>query len=726
MKQLNLKVKKRAFALLMILLVIFAALSVRTGWIQFVDGEELQMKAIEQQTKDKTINSKRGVIYDRNGKILAQSASVEMVSVTPNEIADAGNAEEVATNLSQILGMEKDEVYSIITKNTGYEIVKRRVEKEPADAIRQLEMKGVYLSEDTKRYYPYGDLASHVIGFVGTDNQGLNGIEMVFDKYLKGLPGRVVSAKNARGTDMPFKYEKYINPENGANLVLTLDEVVQHFVENHLEQAVADYKVENGGACIIMNAKTGEVLAMATEPNFDLNDPFTLVDPAAQAEVDALEGEEKSAKYNELINQMWRNKCVVDTYEPGSTFKAITTAMALEEGVVSLNDTFNCTGAMKVGPELIHCWKAGGHGGETFVQGVENSCNPVFMTVGARIGTENFFKYYKAFGFAEKTGFELPGEAVCAFHSMDNFHEVELATCSFGQSFQVTPLQMVAAYSAICNDGVMVRPRIAKELVDDEGNVIETFETEQIRKVISPETAQTVRQILESVVTNGTSKNAYIKGFRVAGKTGTSEKQPRNNGKYIASFVGFAPANDPEIIGLLMLDEPMGGTYMGGQIAAPTFQKIFDDVLRYLNIEPQYTEDELASMDLSVPNVEGMSKADAEQAFADSGLKYQFVGDGDTVLEQIPKGGTTLPEASTVMLYTKEVDGDEVMVPDVLNCAVSEANRRITNAGLNMKIAGSAEVADGEAVVASQDPPAETMVQRGSVVTVEFSYTDVH
>lgn len=726
MKQLNLKVKKRAFALLMILLVIFAGLSVRTGWIQFVDGEELQMKAIEQQTKDKTINSKRGVIYDRNGKILAQSASVEMVSVTPNEIAEAGNAEEVATNLSQILGMEKDEVYSIITKNTGYEIVKRRVEKEPADAIRELNMKGVYLSEDTKRYYPYGDLASHVIGFVGTDNQGLNGVEMIFDKYLKGLPGRVVSAKNARGTDMPFKYEKYINPENGANLVLTLDEVVQHFVEKHLEQAVADYKVENGAACIIMNAKTGEVLAMATEPNFDLNDPFTLVDPAAQAEVDALEGEEKSAKYNELINQMWRNKCVVDTYEPGSTFKAITTAMALEEGVVSLNDTFNCTGALKVGPELIHCWKAGGHGGETFVQGVENSCNPVFMTVGARIGTENFFKYYKAFGFTEKTGFELPGEAVCAFHKMENFNEVELATCSFGQSFQVTPLQMVTAYSAICNDGVMVRPRIAKELVDDEGNVIETFETEQIRKVISPETAQTTRQILESVVTNGTSKNAYIKGFRVAGKTGTSEKVPRNNGKYIASFIGFAPANDPEIIGLLMLDEPMGGTYMGGQIAAPTFQKIFDDVLRYLNIEPQYTEDELASMDLSVPNVEGLSKADAEQAFADSGLKYQFVGDGDTVLEQIPKGGTTLPEASTVMLYTKEVDSDQVMVPNVLDCAVSEANRRITNAGLNMKIAGSAEVKDGEAVVASQDPPAETMVQRGSVVTVEFSYTDVH
>ncbi len=726
MKQLNLKVKKRAFALLMILLVIFAGLSVRTGWIQFVDGEELQMKAIEQQTKDKTINSKRGVIYDRNGKILAQSASVEMVSVTPNEIAEAGNAEEVATNLSQILGMEKDEVYSIITKNTGYEIVKRRVEKEPADAIRELNIKGVYLSEDTKRYYPYGDLASHVIGFVGTDNQGLNGVEMIFDKYLKGLPGRVVSAKNARGTDMPFKYEKYINPENGANLVLTLDEVVQHFVEKHLEQAVADYKVENGAACIIMNAKTGEVLAMATEPNFDLNDPFTLVDPAAQAEVDALEGEEKSAKYNELINQMWRNKCVVDTYEPGSTFKAITTAMALEEGVVSLNDTFNCTGALKVGPELIHCWKAGGHGGETFVQGVENSCNPVFMTVGARIGTENFFKYYKAFGFTEKTGFELPGEAVCAFHKMENFNEVELATCSFGQSFQVTPLQMVTAYSAICNDGVMVRPRIAKELVDDEGNVIETFETEQIRKVISPETAQTTRQILESVVTNGTSKNAYIKGFRVAGKTGTSEKVPRNNGKYIASFIGFAPANDPEIIGLLMLDEPMGGTYMGGQIAAPTFQKIFDDVLRYLNIEPQYTEDELASMDLSVPNVEGLSKADAEQAFADSGLKYQFVGDGDTVLEQIPKGGTTLPEASTVMLYTKEVDSDQVMVPNVLDCAVSEANRRITNAGLNMKIAGSAEVKDGEAVVASQDPPAETMVQRGSVVTVEFSYTDVH
>ena len=733
MKQLNLKVKKRSFALLMILLIVFAGLSVRTGWIQFVNGEELQMKAIEQQTKDKTINSKRGVIYDRNGKILAQSASVEMVSVTPKEIADenkkkSGYIEQVAASLSEILELDKEKVYATITKNSGYEIIKRRVEKEPADAIRALNLKGVYLSEDTKRYYPYGDLASHVVGFVGTDNQGLNGIEMVFDKYLKGLPGRVISAKNARGTDMPFKYEKYINPENGANLVLTLDEVVQHFVEKHLEQAVADYKVENGAACLIMNAKTGEVLAMATEPNFDLNDPFTLIDPAAQAAVDALGGEERTAKYNEEINKMWRNKCVVDTYEPGSTFKAITTAMALEEGVVSLNDTFSCTGALKVGPEVIKCWKAGGHGAETFVQGVENSCNPVFMNVGARVGNENYYKYYKAFGFTEKTGFELPGEAVCAFHKMDRFHEVELATCSFGQSFQVTPLQMVAAYSAICNDGTMVRPRIAKELVDNDGNIIQTFETEYIRKVISAETAETTRQILESVVANGTSKNAYIKGFRVAGKTGTSEKQPRNNGKYIASFVGFAPANDPEIIGLLMLDEPMGESHMGGQIAAPTFQKIFDDVLRYLNIEPQYTEDELKSMDLTVPNVEGLSREDAQKAFADSGLKYQFVGDDDTVLSQIPKGGSSLPESSTVMLYTKEMDGDAngVAVPNVIGCSVSEANRRITNAKLNMKISGSADVQDGEAVVASQDPSAESVAQRGSVVTVEFKFTDVH
>ncbi len=738
MKALNLQNKKRAFATLVIFVVLLIALLVRCAWIQFVNGEELQIKAIEQQTKDKTINSKRGIIYDRNGKILAQSASVELVSVSPREIYEAGNADFIADSLAQILELDRTAVYEKITKNSSYEIIKRRVEKAPAEAIRSLmsvedengkttnKLKGVYLSEDTKRYYPYGSLAAHVIGFVGTDNQGLAGVELSFDNYLKGIPGRVVTAKNAIGTDMPFKYEKYINPENGANLVLTIDETIQHFVEKHLEKAVADYNVQNGAACIVMNSKTGEILAMATYPSYDLNDPFTLNSAEAQALVDSLTGEDKSKAYNEEIQKMWRNKAVVDTYEPGSTFKGITTAMALEENVVSLTDTFNCTGHLQVGPHSISCWKHGGHGTVTFVQGVEGSCNPVFMTVGARVGNTNFYKYYKAFGFAEKTGFDLPGEAVCAFHSMENFNQVELETSSFGQSFQITPLQLVTAYSAITNDGTMVRPRIAKELVDDSGNVIQNFETEYIRKVISAETAATTRQILESVVTNGTSKNAYIPGFRIAGKTGTSEKLPRGNGKYIASFMGFAPANDPEVIGLLILDEPMGDSHMGGQIAAPTFKLIFDDVLRYLGVEPQYTAEELETMDLPVPNVEGLPVADVYAAFENSGLKYQIVGDGETVVSQIPKGGTALPSSSTVVLYTRETDESDVVVPDVIGCSVSETNKRITNSNLNIRISGNAEVQDGEAVASSQSPPSGTLVPKGTVVTVEFKYINVH
>ena len=738
MKDIGLQNKKRVLAVLIIFSFLLIGLLVRCAWLQFVRGDELQILAIEQQTKDKTINSKRGIIYDRNGKILAQSASVEMVTVSPSEIKEAGNADYVADTLANILELDRESVYKKVTKESSYEIIKRRVEAVQSEAIRRLmnftdenektvnKLKGVHLSEDTKRYYPYGKLAAQVIGFVGTDNQGLAGVELSFDKYLKGLPGRVVTAKNAIGTDMPYQYEKYINPENGANLVLTIDETIQHFVEKHLEQAVADYKVENGAACIIMNSKTGEILAMATHPSYDLNDPFTLNDPEIQAVVDSLSGEEKTAKYNEEIQKMWRNKAVVDTYEPGSTFKGITTAMALEENVVSVTDTFHCTGAMQVGPHTIRCWKAGGHSGETFVQGVENSCNPVFMTVGARVGTANFMKYYKTFGFMEKTGFDLPGEAVCAFHTKENFNEVELATSSFGQSFQVTPLQLVTAYSAITNDGTMVRPRIAKELVDNDGNVLQKFETQYIRKVISAETASTTRQILESVVTNGTSKNAYIPGFRIAGKTGTSEKLPRGNGKYIASFLGFAPANDPEIIGLLILDEPMGDTYMGGQIAAPTFKLIFDDVLRYLGMEPQYTQEELDTMDLPVPNVEGLPVADVAKAFQNSGLKYQIVGDGETVVSQIPKGGTALPSSSTVVIYTRESDDSDVVVPDVVGCGVSETNRRITNSGLNIRIGANADVQEGEAVASSQSPAPGTLVPKGTVVTVEFKYINVH
>lgn len=725
MGEIKTNIRKRTAVTAKIVAFAMLVLILRLANWQFVRGSEMQTSAIEQQTMDSVVTSKRGIIYDRNGKVLAQSVSVQTVTASPAEVKKSKKAAKTAKKLAELLNMDADEIEKKITKNSMYEIVARKIDNSTAEKIRKAGLKGIYLIEDSKRTYPYGSLASHVVGFVGTDNQGLAGTEMVYDKYLKGMPGRMISAKSASGTEMPYKYEKYINPENGSNLVLTIDEVIQHFVEEELKQAVADYDVENGAACIIMNAKTGEILAMATQPDFDLNQPFELTEDM-QKQLEGLSGDERKTEYNKLLNKLWRNKAVVDGYEPGSTFKPFTGAMALEENLVGQNDHFLCTGAVHVGGHTIHCWKTAGHGSLTFREGFENSCNPVFMALGARVGAKNFYKYFKKFGFTETTGFDLPGEASGTFHSMDRFNDAEIATSSFGQSFIVTPLQLITAYTAITNGGTMVRPHVAKELVDDDGNVIKSFDTQVIRQAISKETADTIRDILEGVVSNGTAKNAYIKGFRLGGKTGTSEKTPRGSGKYIASFVGFAPANDPEIIGLVMLDEPMGGSYMGGQIAAPTFKKIFDEVLRYMGVEPQYTEEEAQTLDKTVPNVVGLEKSAIPKAFAESGLKYNIIGSGKAVVSQVPKGGATLPEGSTVALYTEEDSQTEVTVPNVCSYTATNANILLTNAGLNMKVSGATDTGQGAAVVGSQSPEAGSRVKRGSVVTVEFKFANVH
>lgn len=725
MGEIKTNIRKRTAVTAKIVAFAMLVLILRLANWQFVRGSEMQTSAIEQQTMDSVVTSKRGIIYDRNGKVLAQSVSVQTVTASPAEVKKSKKAAKTAKKLAELLNMDADEIEKKITKNSMYEIVARKIDNSTAEKIRKAGLKGIYLIEDSKRTYPYGSLASHVVGFVGTDNQGLAGTEMVYDKYLKGMPGRMISAKSASGTEMPYKYEKYINPENGSNLVLTIDEVIQHFVEEELKQAVADYDVENGAACIIMNAKTGEILAMATQPDFDLNQPFELTEDM-QKQLEGLSGDERKTEYNKLLNKLWRNKAVVDGYEPGSTFKPFTGAMALEENLVGQNEHFLCTGAVHVGGHTIHCWKTAGHGSLTFREGFENSCNPVFMALGARVGAKNFYKYFKKFGFTETTGFDLPGEASGTFHSMDRFNDAEIATSSFGQSFIVTPLQLITAYTAITNGGTMVRPHVAKELVDDDGNVIKSFDTQVIRQAISKETADTIRDILEGVVSNGTAKNAYIKGFRLGGKTGTSEKTPRGSGKYIASFVGFAPANDPEIIGLVMLDEPMGGSYMGGQIAAPTFKKIFDEVLRYMGVEPQYTEEEAQTLDKTVPNVVGLEKSAIPKAFAESGLKYNIIGSGKAVVSQVPKGGATLPEGSTVALYTEEDSQTEVTVPNVRSYTATDANILLTNAGLNMKVSGATDTGQGAAVVGSQSPEAGSRVKRGSVVTVEFKFANVH
>lgn len=725
----KMNIKKRMLGVLGVCLFLILLLILKTGYLQIVEGEKLQKEAILQQTRDRVVNSKRGSILDRNGKPLAVSASVETVSASPSEISGNKNiisVEEVAKGISESLSLDYNVVFATISKNSSYEIIKRKIEKDEADKIRAFindkKVKGIRLDADTKRFYPYGNFASHIIGFTGMDNQGLDGIEMVMDKYLKGSPGRVVSAKNAAGIEMPFKYEKMVDAEDGLNVVLTIDESIQRFVEKHLETAKIENKLANGAACIVMDVKTGEILAMATKPDYDLNAPFAINDPEVQKQIDALPQDQRAKRKDEEVHKAWRNKAVVDTYEPGSTFKIFTSAMALEENVVKLDDKFFCSGSKQVGNFNISCWKHGGHGSETFVEGVQNSCNPVFMEIGARVGSQKFFDYFKGFGFREKTGIGLPGEAIGPFHLLKNFNEVELATSSFGQSFQITPLQMISAVSAVANDGKLMRPKIVKQLTDKDQNIVKEYESEYERQVISAQTSKTLRDILESVVAEGTGSGAYIKGFRIAGKTGTSEKLPRGNGKYIASFAGFAPADNPRIACLVILDEPTAGVYFGGLIAAPVVRNIMEDTLNYLGVEPAYTPEERATLETTVPDLKGMDIGAAQKALKLNNLKNRVEGSGEKVVSQIPKAGVKVNQQSTITVYTE--DGKKAtttIVPNVLNRSVVDASNEISKANLNIKIIGAGAIPKaGGTISFRQTPLAGMPVEIGTVVTVEF------
>jgi stage V sporulation protein D (sporulation-specific penicillin-binding protein) len=727
--------KMRLFRILQIFCLILILLIFRTAFLQIVQGKWLQQQAIEQQTRDRMINSKRGAIYDRNDKPLAVSVSSEVVSVAPAEIKDNADkrgisAESISAELARILELDQAAVLEKVTKNSFYEIIKRKVDKAQADEIRAYisanKITGINLDEDIKRYYPYGAFASQVIGFVGIDNQGLEGVEKIMDDELKGTMGRVVSAKNAKGVEMPFEYEQMVDPQDGLSVVLTIDEGIQHFAEKHLETALIENRLTNGAAAIVLDVKTGEILAMATKPDYDLNNPMTLTDASLLEQIATLPAEEQLDRKTQELSKLWRNKPVSDTYEPGSTFKVFTASMGLEENVVKLNDTFFCGGSVKVATENIRCWKSGGHGQQTFETGIQNSCNPVFIAVGARVGTKNFYNYFKGFGFMERTGIELSGEAVGFFHKSNEFKEIDLAISSFGQSFTVTPLQMIAGVAAIANDGNLLRPHIIKALKDSEGNVVKSYEAETVRQIVSKETSATMRQLLEKVVSDGTGSNAYVSGYRVAGKTGTSEKLPRGNGKYIASFVGFAPADNPSLAAIVILDEPTG-QYFGGVIAAPIVGKILGDSLSYLNVEPQYTAHELEVMEAPVPDVRGMKVAAAANTIAEKKLNYKVIGDGAEVINQIPKAGARVNVNSTITLYTtSETDNHMVTVPNVNKMTVSQATQAITNAGLNIKITGAGATQNASGCIAfSQSIEAGTRIEAGTVVSVEFRTLEV-
>ncbi len=718
--------KKRIKFMTIAFLVCVLVLVIKLFWIQFIDGAKYKRLAAQQQTRDSVITAKRGTIYDRNMKILAQSASAERVTVNPQEISQSKNAEEVIAALVEVLGVDEEDTREKVNRTDRQSVViAKQVEKSVADILRQKNIRGIYFEEDSKRYYPYGSLAAQVIGFTGSDNQGLEGIENVLNEQLRGVDGRMIAAKDVANREMPFKYENYVPAQDGKGVVLTIDETIQRYTEKHLQQAYEENLLGNGGAAIVMDPNTGEILAMAVVPTYDLNAPRIITDQLLLDQLEAMEfetDEEYNEAYSAAVTKMWRNKAVIDSYEPGSTFKTLVAAAALENGVSRTSDSFVCTGVRQVANRSIHCHKREGHGEETFTQGVMNSCNPVFMELGARLGTGEFTKYFKAFGLTEKTGFTIPGESSGSFHS--SLGPVELATSSFGQTFTVTPLQMISAVSAVVNGGNLMKPTIVKAYTDSNGNIIENFEPEIVRNVISEETSEQMREVLERVVSEGTGKGAYVSGFRIGGKTGTSEKLPRGSGKYIASFVGFAPADNPQVVCLLLLDEPNAGATGGGAIAAPAVGRIMEDILPYLGVDPQYTEETEQEISVSVPNITGLSIQKATDKLQALGLSINIKGSGGTVTTQIPEAGTKLHKGSVVIAYTQEEsEEDTTKVPSVVGMTYNNAIRAMESAGLILKVDSpqSGTSPPAEHIAVTQSPQAGGMVASGTTVYVKFA-----
>ena len=708
----------------------FLVVAVRLFDLQILQHEKLQKMAITQQTRDKTIAAQRGTIYDANMKPLAISASTEMVTIEAVKIESEEQGLLVAKGMSEILDLEYDKVLAKVQKKATYDVLKKGVEKEVADKVRAFvkenDLSCIYLEPDSTRYYPFGNFLAHVLGFVGSDGQGLAGLESYYEKELTGTPGRVVRATNAKGQEMPYSYEMYYDAIDGNNLVLSIDEVVQHYLEKNLEMALYDNKVQNKVTGIIMDVNTGGVLAMTVKPDFDPNSPFTLVDPEDQAEVDALEGDARKAKRTELLNEQWRNKAVNDAYDPGSTFKILTASMALEEKTVSAASTFYCPGYKLVDKWHISCWKTIGHGSQTLRQAICNSCNPAFMEIGGSVGIKRFTEYFTAFGLREKTGIDLPGEtAGIYFNGMTN---TDLAVASFGQNFSISPIQLLTAVSAVANGGTLLTPHVVKEIVDSEGNIVKNFDRQEVRQVISAETSKQLCGLLEDVVTIGTGKNAYVMGYRVAGKTGTSEKKAKEaatgiKGLRISSFVAFAPADDPQIAVLITLDEPNVYPLTGGITVAPVIRRVMEEVLPYLNVEPVYTEAELQQKDITIPRVTGRTRADAEAALKLNGIKYRAEGDGDTVTAQLPAEGSVVSSKTEVVLYLGvDKPQTQVTVPDLSKMSMDTARRTLQNLGLYMNAAG---VTTGKGnIVAVRQSIKNEKVTVGTVIEVEFADLD--
>lgn len=647
-REVSIEVKRRILILISVFLLGVIGLSVRLGYVQIIEGKTLQDKALEQHTRDRNITPTRGMIYDRNLEILAKSGSVATIGVVNAQIKDP---ERVAKILSEKLQLDYEKVYKKVTKKVAFERIVTKVDKIIADEIRNLNLPGVKVDEDSKRFYPYNNLASHTLGFVGKDNQGIIGLEVKYDEYLKGTPGKILMETNGRGERRSEAAEIRIDPVNGNHLVTTLDLTIQQYAEQALEKVVA-LKSAKRGAIILLNPQNGEIYALANKPDFNLNEPFEINNEALLNTWNMYTEKERQ----EFLNQMWRNFTINDTYEPGSTFKVFTSAMGLEEKVVTEESTFNCGGSRVVAGRTIKCWRSPrSHGTQNFVQGVQNSCNPVFMDVAERLGASKFYDYMIKFGFKSKTNIDLPGEAIGILHSKKNIGPVELATMSFGQSFQITPMQLLTGASALVNGGYVITPHFGKEVVNDQGEVVKVFDYGKGKQMIATDTSERLKKILESVVSEGTGNKSYIPGYRIGGKTATSQKLPRGSGKYIASFLAFAPAENPVVMGLVIIDEPQG-VYYGGTVAGPVMKEILANVLPYLKIEPVYNEKEQNLEEvqrIKVPNFVNMKLDEAKKISKTQNIILQIEGSGEAVKAQFPLPEETINKTSKIILYTE-------------------------------------------------------------------------
>jgi len=647
-------IKRRIVVVLFAFFAVYIGLIGRLAFIQIINSDEYRQKALDQWTRDIPIQSKRGAIYDRNMKNLAVSASAYEIYVRPAMVKDK---EAVAQALSEVLGMNKESLLEKISAKKDTVLIKRKVDADKVKILREKELAGVIYNDDSKRFYPQSNFASYVLGFTNTDNEGQDGVELTYNKYLNGFPGRNIMMTDAHGQMLPGSETKYYEPEDGLNLVLTLDEVIQHFTEKAVENAVIENKAKRVTG-IVMDVKTGDILAMASKPDYDNNDPRK---PPKEL-IEQWDKMSQKEQY-EALYKIWRNPAVADSYEPGSTFKIITSVAGLEENKVKPGDHFYCSGYVTVAGTKIKCWRSHNpHGSQTFAEAVKNSCNPVFVEIGSRLGKETLYKYIRAFGFGSNTGIKLPGEASGILRPLNQIGPVELANNSFGQGITVTPIQLITAVAAVANDGYLMEPRIAKKVIDNEGKTVHEFEPRVVRQVISKETSRTMRSILESAV--APTASAYIPGYKVAGKTGTAQKAEGGKyiqGKYVSSFVGFAPANDPKIAVLVVIDEPGGSQHFGGVIAAPVAKNILYDSLRYLDVKPQYTPEEAALLQkplIKVPNVTNMPLQSAIKELAKSKLKYavdtEFEHSMDSmILDQMPKPGAEINEGSIIILYAQ-------------------------------------------------------------------------